>query len=191
MPILGIVASSNYQRVAPDTGAMFPIGMVQVGSAGSSTITFSSIPSTYTHLQLRVLARTTDTVENDDFAKIRFNSDSGNNYVQHSLYGTGAGAGAGVDRPNNAVFAQRLSTNKNAANIFGTFVLDILDYRNTNKYTTTRNIGGYDRNGGGQIFFESNLWQDTSAITSITITTSTGLNFTQYSSFALYGIKGA
>ncbi len=161
-------------------------------STANSTITFSSIPSTFTHLQLRILARTSQTSETDDFAGIRFNGDSGNNYVHHAYLGTGTGTGSGgVDRPVSYVIAQRLSSNSTSANIFGAVVMDILDYRNTNKFTTTRNLGGYDRNGAGQIYFESNLWKDTSAITSITIVTSTGLNFLANSHFALYGIKGA
>ena len=57
MPILGIVASSTRQGQATDTGAMFPLGMVQVGSGGSSSITFSSIPNTYKHLQIRGITR--------------------------------------------------------------------------------------------------------------------------------------
>jgi len=81
MPILGITASQITGRLsAPDTGAMFPLGMVQVGSGGSATISFTSIPSTYKHLQIRGIARNTS---GSGFNKmnIRFNSDSGSVYT--------------------------------------------------------------------------------------------------------------
>jgi len=161
-------------------------------SSANSTITFSSIPATFTHLQLRILARTSQTAEVDDFAAIRFNGDSGNNYVHHVLYSTGSGnAGSGEDRPFSSIPGQRLPSNTAGANIFGAIVMDILDYRNTNKYTITRNVGGNDRAGSGSLYHESNQWRNTDAVTSITITTSTGLNFLTNSHFALYGIKGA
>ena len=76
----------------------------------------------------------------------------------------------------------------NAANIFGTGIIDILDYADTSKYKTVRTLFGYDANGSGYIAFSSNLWQSTSAITSITMTPVNGI--AEYSSFALYGIKG-
>jgi hypothetical protein len=64
----------------------------------------------------------------------------------------------------------------------------VLDYGNTNKNKTVKTLAGYDGNGSGEIWFTSTLWNNTNAITSMTI--SSNFNFTQYSSFALYGIKG-
>ena len=76
-------------------------------------------------------------------------------------------------------------------NIFGANVLDILDYANTSKYTTARILGGIDINGsGGNIRLDSGVWMNTAAVTSLTISPTTANNFVQYSSFALYGIKG-
>ena len=70
-------------------------------------------------------------------------------------------------------------------------IFDILDYTNTNKNTTTRALTGNETNGtaGQAILFSSGNWRNTAAITSILIYPSSG-NFSQYSSFALYGIKG-
>jgi hypothetical protein len=78
---------------------------------------------------------------------------------------------------------------------FGVSIVDILDYANTNKYKTVRVLSGVDFNGtlagyGGYVGPLSGNWRNTSAITSIKINAQTG-NFTQYSQFALYGIKGA
>ena len=184
MPILGIVASSNYQRVAPDTGAMFPLGMVSVGSGGSSTITFSSIPSTYTHLQIRGIARTATNVS----LGLRFNSDTGSNYSRHYLNGNGTSAAAGGGASSTSAYAGTTAT---LASAFGANVIDILDYKDTNKYTTVRTLSGGDNNGSGFVQFMSGSWRNTNAVTSIDIIQVDGDSFTQYTTFALYGIKGA
>jgi hypothetical protein len=76
------------------------------------------------------------------------------------------------------------------ASIFGVAVCDILDYTNTNKYKTVRSLSGHDQNGSGYVTLMSGSWRNTAAITSITILRdSGGANLTQYSQFALYGIK--
>ena len=176
---------------AADTTSFESIATTTVGSGGTSTITFSSIPSTYTHLQLRIMARTT--VTNDsDFCGMRFNSDSGSNYYRHTLNGNGSSASASSD-PAAYCIVQRIPTNQFSSNIFGAIILDILDYKDTNKYKVTRHLGGFDSNGGGQIVFESNLWKNTNAINTITIIPSNGSSFSflEYSHFALYGIKSA
>ena len=68
--------------------------------------------------------------------------------------------------------------------------MDILDYTNTNKNKTVRVLQGFDENGSGVVAFNSFLYStNTNAITSLTLTSS-GTSFAQYSSFALYGIKG-
>jgi hypothetical protein len=74
-------------------------------------------------------------------------------------------------------------------NTFGSIVIDILDYQNTNKFKTARGLGGSDNNGNGEIYLTSGLWRDTSAITSVSLFPGVGTTFNQYSSFALYGIN--
>ena len=166
------------------------IATVTVGSGGAATVEFTSIPATYAHLQVRIMARTTQTGDSD-FIVARFNSDSGSNYNEHALYGTGSSVGA-MYNTGTGCFWQRIATDQQSANTFGVMVVDILDYANTNKYTTTRHLGAFDNNGSGQIYLESNLWRDTAAITSITMLSSVGGKvFKEYSSFALYGIKSA
>jgi NAD(P)H-dependent flavin oxidoreductase YrpB (nitropropane dioxygenase family) len=153
-----------------------------VSATGSSAaISFTSIPSTYTHLQIRGIAAGV----NNTFADITFNSDTGTNYAQHDIYGDGASAGAEASATRANIPATALP---NTANIFNGLVVDILDYANTNKYKTARILQGRDTNGGGVIYFMSGLWQNTNAISTITITSRSG-NIANYSSFALYGIK--
>jgi hypothetical protein len=187
MPILGIIASQNYSRFT-DTGAMFPIAMVNVGSAGASTIEFTSIPQTYKHLQVRGIART-NRAATTDFAKLRFNSDSTTNYSIHGLEADGSAAAAyGVASQDN-INIYRFGSATATASVFGVSVIDILDYTSTNKYKTVRSLGGADNNGSGVLGLVSGAWLSTSAITSIQIIPGIGTSFNQYTQFALYGIK--
>jgi len=173
-------ASSASNSVTPvSLGDMDPIAMVEVGSAGSSSITFSSIPQTYTNLQIRALAK------NDGLASIsiRFNGDSGSNYSWHRLYGNGTSAiSGGSANAQPQILGGVLDVQ------FGSTIIDILDYVNTSKYKTTRSLSGFDNNGSGWVGLWSGNWMNTAAISSITITSGT---ISQYSQFALYGIKGA
>lgn len=188
-PILGIWASSKAVAAA-DTGAMFPLQVVTVGAAGASSVTFSSIPSTYTHLQIRGLAKSASTGSLDNL-ELQFNADTGSNYKSHFLYGTGSTAAAGVSGSTTTILAARITGGGSSyGSMFGGFVLDILDYANTNKYKTTRSLSGHDENGSGEVFFESGLWLNTNAITSIKLYVNS-FNVAQYSQFALYAVKGA
>lgn len=185
-PILGILASQNYSRI---TSSYESIATVTVGVLGTSSITFSSIPSTYTHLQIRGIGRT-DRVAPADSAKMKFNSDSGANYAYHVLYGTGSVAAASSSTSTNNVNLDRFASATATSGVFGAIVIDILDYTSTTKNKTVRSLGGVDNNGSGEIDLDSNLYFATpAAITTIDITPNIGTNWVQYSSFALYGIK--
>jgi hypothetical protein len=153
------------------------------GTGASATITFTSIPSTYKHLQIRAIARTASGTG----AYLQYNSDTGSNYTRHYLEGNGTtvAAGAGTSQTKIDYLAAISNASTNGINI-----VDILDYANTSKYKTTRIMQGFDTNGTGQAGLGSGLWMSTSAISTITITTSNGANFATTTQFALYGIKG-
>ena len=185
-PILGIIASQNYPRI---TNSYESIATVSVGSGGSATISFSSIPSTYKHLQIRSIARTNYTGGNNDGYKVNFNSDTGNNYAWHQLGASGAAVFAQQSSSTGTIYVGYVASNSAISNNFGASVIDILDYANTNKYKTLRNLTGTDNNGNGALTLGSGLWQNTNAISSISITQWDGTSFLQYSQFALYGIK--
>jgi len=180
---------------APDTGAMFPLGMVQVGSGGSSTITFSSIPSTYKHLQIRAIDRNSRSLNGmGGSIRIKFNSDAtSGNYYGHRMLGepTSVYASAYTGNSDGALIGESMS-NSATGGIFSANIIDILDYANTNKYKTVRTLGGGNTNttSGDGVFLYSGLWQSTSAINTITLTVNP-YNWVENSSFALYGIKGA
>jgi hypothetical protein len=162
------------------------IATVLVGSGGSATISFSSIPSTYKHLQVRGLLRTSAGTNNWDL-RIRMNSDTGSNYTHHSIRGDGANASAEGNASQVYMWLNRAAPSD--ANVFGGVVIDFLDYTNTNKYTTMRGLSGQDRNGAGQITLNSGVWMNTTAVNTLAFTLASG-DFTQHSQFALYGIKG-
>jgi hypothetical protein len=184
-PILGIIASSISGSKAV-TNSYESIQTTTVGSGGSASISFSSIPSTYKHLQIRGIGRTSAGGES---LRLRFNSDTGANYANHELYGTGSAASAYAESNVNSNFADSFAPSSASANVFGVGVIDILDYANTNKYKTIRALSGYDNNGSGYAVLNSGLWRNTAAIDTILLFFGSG-NLTQYSSFALYGIKG-
>lgn len=177
-PILGILASSG----AVAGGSYESIATTVLGSGGSSSFDFTSIPSTYKHLQLRIICKSSGGSQ----VYLRFNSDTGSNYTEHDLIGNGSSATAyGGANISIAPQGQTATT----SNTFGAYIIDILDYGSTSKYKTVRGLNGADMNGSGTIGLFSNLWRSTSAISTITISSDSGKTFDQYSHFALYGIK--
>jgi len=177
--LLNQIAAIHGTGVAASTTSYESIATVSVGGGGSSSISFSSIPSTYKHLQIRVALLTTAGGVN-----IRYNSDTGSNYTYHQLYGTGTSALANAGTSQTSGF---IAYNNAAGSNPTVAIVDILDYENTNKYTTHRSLAGTDVNGsGGTLTFFSGLWLNTAAVSSINIIGT----FSQYSHFALYGIKG-
>lgn len=185
MPIVGSFAGASARAYGLGAGVAIgdfeSIATVTAGSAVAS-IEFTSIPATYTHLQIRGIARNTVTTANTN---IQFNSDTANNYAHHDLSGDGASASSGASSSGPQIFVGSQIT---TANIFASFVFDILDYANTNKYKTVRGLTGYDANGSGNTKLISGHWRSTSAVTSIKIFPGSN-NLAQYSSFALYGVK--
>jgi hypothetical protein len=160
---------SSYYSIASQT----------VGSGGASSITFSSIPSTYTHLQIRMFAQTTNS--NTD-STIIINGNS--SVYRHQLYGNGSTVTANA----NSGDAYIIFTPGNTANTFGPAVIDILDYTNTNKNTTVRALSGRDLNGSGFVGIGSALFTGLGPVTSITLN-GYSTSYAQYSTFALYGIR--
>ena len=183
-PMLGIMASaisgnlSSYESIATANGT---------GSSG--TITFSSIPGTYKHLQIRYIGRNSISV-GSAFATLRLRMNGyTSTYPVHRLFADGATASAYA--ATTEVYIQdtmSMATNTAAADVFGAGVIDLLDYADTNKFKTLRALSGTDNNGSGHIILGSGLYQQTTAVTSITLEAN-GVNWQTNSTFALYGIK--
>lgn len=168
-------------------GTFESIASATVDASGASSIAFSNIPQNYTHLQIRGIVKQA-TVSSLAFT---FNSDTGNNYSIHHLTGQGSSASSNNATSLGTIRIQRQEGVSATADIFTGFVLDVLDYANTNKNTTTRSLAGTELNGSGSVSLESGAWYNTSAVSSITFTSASGYTISQYSSFALYGIRGA
>ena len=166
------------------TNSYESIATTTVGAGGTSTITFSSIPSTYKHLQIRWIALNGT---NPGYTKINFNSDTGANYAWHQIYSNGSTATAAGG--GSKTFAIADESVGGAASTAGVAIADIIDYTNTNKNTTVKVLSGRDQNGSGNMIFNSGAWFNTAAVTRIDLTFSSS-NVAQYSHFALYGIKG-
>jgi hypothetical protein len=175
---------------ALDNNYMEPIATTLVGSGGVNQITFNDIPQTYKHLQIRGIGRSTTGGSGADDLYMRINSDYGANYANHSLYGDGTSAGSSAATNGSYIrFAALLMRVSQTANLFGSAIIDILDYTNSNKNKTIRALVGEDRNGAGQVQLISGLWINTTSISSITFYPEAN-SFAQYSRFSLYGIKG-
>jgi hypothetical protein len=152
-----------------------------VGTGSSGTITLSSIPSTFKHLQLRIHVAATA----GDCA-IRVNSDSGNNYARHVVRGSGSGSGStfGVASTDVAanLFPGGISTTPSVATI------DIVEYASTSKYKTFRILSGQENNSSGYLEVSSGLWMNTNAITSISVINNAA-NWNTNTTVCLYGMK--
>jgi hypothetical protein len=186
MPILGIIASS-FRSAAGPQGAYDALATVTL-SAATASVTFAGIPSGYKHLQLRMIARSSGS--GGSFVTVKVNGDTtAGNYSRHLLVGDGANANAYAN-VGTATNLGKIADSSNSANIFGSFILDILDYASVVKYKTFRSIGGFDGNGSGEFDLNSILWMNTSSpISSITFTEVYGSNYTANTQFALYGVK--
>jgi hypothetical protein len=180
-PILGILASGisgNLWQPGKDYDSIATITPYTT----TSTVVFSSIPSTYTHLQLRASAAGSSAAN----MTFRFNGDTSINYSYHYISANGASVVAGGSGGGTYALGPVVT---NTASSYTGIIVDILDYKNTNKNKTLRTLAGADLNGASNwLEFSSGAWFSTTAINSITITLGGG-TFAANSHWALYGIK--
>lgn len=160
-----------------------PIGTTTLSSA-AATITFSSIPATYTDLKLIIVG--TNTTSGNTWG-IRFNSDSGNNYSYVRMTGTGSAATTNTENnqsyisvsgniavPTSTPFGSQTDIFSYAGSTFKTVLLDYFN----------------DQNGSGNVERRVSLWRNTAAITNIEVFTFGG-NLNTETTATLYGILRA
>jgi hypothetical protein len=199
MPIVGSFAGASARAYGLGAGGVLLSDFESIATAtpsSVSTFTFSSIPQTYKHLQIRYIAKGTSTSGGYPTGLyVTLNADTTANYNNHNFRGDGASAASGYAGSGSTsadaiiIVPGKSTSNENLT--FGVGIVDILDYANTNKLKTLRGLNGGDFNGSGSVFFGSSLWRSTSAITSITFTCDVTYltNFLTNSHFALYGVK--
>ena len=182
------------------TSAFDSLG-VYVLASNTASITFSNIPATYTHLQIRFMAQSNRGTYAIDDVRMRLNSDTASNYSAHILAGSGSVATAYAESATTSILTgDRNVVTSVITNTFGVGVIDILDYNSTTKAKTIRSLSAGDSNGvGASSFFpgislSSGAWYKNSssvyeAVNTILLYPEYGTNFTQYSTFSLYGIK--
>lgn len=184
---------------APAT--FYSIATATVDSSGASSITFTGIPSTYKHLQIRWSGMDSRSVAPYSMVRLQVgngSTDTGANYSWHYMsadprpYISIGGAGS-----QTFAYVSDITGNgySGTANYTSSGIIDIYDYASTAKNKTFKSLGGANRgSGGAQTSIRGNVgmftgaWYNTAAITNITITCDDP-NFTPNTKFALYGVK--
>ena len=158
--------------------------------ADYESVTFSGIPGTYEHLQLRASVRTDDT--DYDMIKINFNGDTNANYSRHYLRGWDVGEQGGAYTPVDSSYGGWLPGANLYRAYYGSVVVDIFDYADDgNKNTTLSWLVGHPITGSPNLYFVSGVWNSTAAVTSVVATPHQGSNFRRGSEFSLYGLNSA
>jgi hypothetical protein len=161
---------------------------VVVGSGGAASIDFNSIPQTYTDLVVKISART-DNNAGQPWAGLRMAiNGSTANLTFRALYGNGSSASSGSGTNAEPGLA---SSSAATATTFGNSEFYITNYSgSTNK---SFSADGVQENNAATalIAFDANLWSNTAAITSLSITSQNSWNFVQYSTAYLYGVSNA
>jgi hypothetical protein len=158
-------------------------------SGGETSLSLTSISGTYVSLQMRYIGMDNSGGTSAGALKIRFNSDSGTNYTEHRITGSGSAASASGVTGRNECRMDYGVTQSGSTSIFAVGIMDLNNYASTTQYKTMRGFGGQDKNGTGFVNLASGLWLNTAAITSITVLPESSA-FAAGSTFALYGIKG-
>jgi len=153
--------------------------------ADAANVTFSSIPATYEHLQIRGTLRGAVS----GTLAIQLNSDTGSNYSRHQIYGNGTTKSVNKNTGIAYMNIAYVGWIQESREAYSAHTIDLLDYANTNKNTSVKSSWGFSDH---QISFNSQLWDDTSAVSTIKLyEAGAGANFVRGSEFTLYGIKSS
>lgn len=161
-------------------------------SSGQSSISFSSIPQTYTDLLLKTSIRDANSSDNFSNDVLRFNNDTGNNYNRYSFRSSGASTDSASSTGFNYIVYQYQNGGTATTNAFGSSEVYIFGYTaSTNKLVLYH--ASQETNSTSPVYqtLHSAAWLSSSAINTITITSLNSFNFVQYASASLYGIKNS
>jgi hypothetical protein len=164
------------------------IASTTVGSGGAATISFSGISAGYQHLVLRGSVRSTNASAGTDFY-IQVNGDTGSNYdYSYGLFTPSSAVGSSLQNW-TYMYGYKMTAANATAGYFSPFLVEFLDYANTNFHKTARFYSGYTGETGEGVAFAANTWRNTAAISSILIYPGSG-NFAEHTTISLYGIRG-
>lgn len=160
-----------------------------LGSSAAS-VTFSSIPSTYTDLVIRGSARTDRASNLIDFLYVTFNSDTATNYSDTMLFASVSSVLSSRETSNTYWQTKAIDGDGATANTFGSFELYIPSYTISQNKPLSGFATPESNATDAYLGVSAGLWRNTAAITSINIT-KFGTNFVAGSSFYLYGLKSS
>ena len=176
--------------MAAKTGTYTLIASNTLGS-NTASVTFGSIPATYTDLKIVSNGRTDWTTNEYEALYMQLNSDTATNYSVTALMGTGSAAASYRQSTQNQMEISRFSNSFSSNTAFGTSIIDLQDYSNTTTYKTaisrTNNVPYGYYNVGSTV----GLWRSTAAVSTIKLYPALGSNFVTGSTFKLYGIEAA
>ena len=155
------------------------------GSVGS--ISFNSIPSTYTDLLIKFSGRTDYTGASNDGVKISFNG-STTTFTTRFLYGDGSAASSNTSLNYTGGIT---GANSATSNTFGSGEIYIPNYAGSTNKSVSLDTVNENNATSALAMLSATLWSTTSAITSVTLTPSFGNNWLQYSTAYIYGIKNS
>ena len=158
-----------------------------VGSGGVASVTFSSIPSTYTDLILYSSVRCTAA---EDSFYLRFNNDSATNYSFRRLLGDGSSASSSSATSQAQIPNQFMAESGYTANTFSNNMAYIPNYASSNTKSVSLDSVNETNATNPRMNIAAGLWSGTAAITQVNLIPGAG-NFAQYSTFTLYGISNA
>jgi hypothetical protein len=161
------------------------ISSTTVGAGGASSIDFTSIPSTYTDIVIKLSARSSDAATSAGVV-MQFNGSS-SSLTYRLLEGSGSAAASYNGTTGRIGVTDSAGS---SSNTFGNLEAYIPNYAgSTNKSSS---IDSVQETNGSTAYADlsANLWSNTAAITSIALTLQAG-NFVQYTTAYLYGVKNA
>jgi hypothetical protein len=167
---------STYIKIASNT----------VAAGGVASVTFSSIPATYTDLIVKGSVRSSYT--GTAYASVYIAPNGAATLLSaKAIYGSGSGT------PNSAnytsIIGRDISSNTATASTFGSVEFYIPNYASANLKSVSIDTAGESNVTAMLMGFTAGLWSSTTAISSLVLTTDS--NFMQYTSFTLYGISNA
>jgi len=167
-------------------------------TGSTNTITFSSIPQIYRHLQINITAKIAENINSGyGYILATINGDTGSNYVDNRLVGRSNSSFAGATAYTNSLwlFGSAVTNGASLNNFFGVGYLKVSDYTKTDRYKEWFSLNGLDNNGIGEsdlgkgsTWIQTAKWKNTAAINSIKLDTYDGNNFVNGSVISIYGI---